>query len=62
MTSCPARRFCSPVDFDAQLADWLAVVNTRAWRALRLGTGDQCRTRAQPQPSLPLGQMRRKAS
>jgi hypothetical protein len=35
MTSCLAGRFCSPVDFDAPLADWLVVVNTRAWRALR---------------------------
>jgi hypothetical protein len=41
MTGCPAGRFCSPVDFNAQLADWLAVVNTRAWRALRSAPVDR---------------------
>jgi hypothetical protein len=41
MTSCPAGRFCSPVDFNAQLANWLAVVNTRAWRALRCAAVDR---------------------
>jgi transposase len=30
----PGRTFASPADFNAQLADWLAVVNTRPRRAL----------------------------
>ena len=30
----PGRTFASPADFNAQLADWLAVVNTRRRRAL----------------------------
>jgi transposase len=30
----PGREFCSPADFNAQLADWLALVNRRPRRAL----------------------------
>ena len=32
--SCPAGTFTSPADFNAQLARWLALVNTRPRRAL----------------------------
>jgi transposase len=37
----PGRVFASPADFNAQLADWLAVVNTRARRALGCAPTDR---------------------
>jgi transposase len=37
----PGRTFGSPADFNAQLADWLAVVNTRPRRALGCAPADR---------------------
>lgn len=37
----PGRTFASPADFNAQLADWLAVVNTRTRRALGCAPADR---------------------
>ena len=37
----PGRTFASPADFNAQLADWLAVVNTRPRRALGCAPADR---------------------
>jgi hypothetical protein len=37
----PGRRFASPEDFNAQLADWTALVNTRTRRALGCAPADR---------------------
>jgi hypothetical protein len=37
----PGRTFASPADFNAQLADWLALVNTRPRRALGCAPTDR---------------------
>ncbi|HUO36921.1 MAG TPA: IS21 family transposase [Mycobacterium sp.] len=37
----PGRTFASPADFNAQLADWLALINTRSRRALGCGPSDR---------------------
>ncbi len=37
----PGRTFASPTDFNAQLADWLAVANTRTKRALGCAPTDR---------------------
>jgi transposase len=37
----PGRHFASPADFNAQLADWLALVNTRTRRALGCAPTDR---------------------
>jgi transposase len=37
----PGRQFASPADFNAQLGDWLAVVNTRTRRALGCAPSDR---------------------
>jgi hypothetical protein len=37
----PGRTFSSPADFNAQLADWLALVNQRPRRALGCAPGDR---------------------
>ena len=48
----PGRSFASPADFNAQLQDWLAVVNTRQRRALGCPPAD--RITADRQAMLPL--------
>lgn len=56
----PGRTFASPADFNAQLADWLAIVNTRTRRALgcaptdRIGA-DKAAMLALPPVSPPVG-------
>jgi hypothetical protein len=37
----PGRTFSSPADFNAQLAEWLALVNTRTRRALGCAPSDR---------------------
>jgi transposase len=37
----PGRSFCSPADFNAQLADWLALVNQRRRRVLGCAPADR---------------------
>jgi transposase len=49
----PGRSFSSPGDFNAQLGDWLAVVNTRNRRALGCAPGDRIEADRHAMLSLP---------
>jgi transposase len=49
----PGRSFASPADFNAQLRDWTAVVNTRARRALGCSPSDRITADRQAMLSLP---------
>jgi transposase len=49
----PGRTFASPADFNAQLAEWLAVVNTRPRRALGCAPTDRIVADRQAMLSLP---------
>jgi hypothetical protein len=49
----PGRTFASPADFNAQLADWLAVVNTRPRRALGCAPTDRIVADKQAMLTLP---------
>jgi len=49
----PGRSFASPADFNAQLRDWTAVVNTRARRALGCAPSDRITADRQAMLSLP---------
>jgi len=45
---CRPHGFASPTDFNAQLADWLAMVNTRPRQALGVCPGGRCAVRLRP--------------
>jgi transposase len=49
----PGRTFAAPADFNAQLADWLAVVNTRPRRALGCAPSDRITADKQAMLTLP---------
>jgi transposase len=49
----PGRTFVSPADFNAQLADWLAIVNTRRRRALGCAPTDRIHADRAAMLSLP---------
>lgn len=49
----PGREFASPADFNRQLADWLAVVNTRPRRALGCAPADRIAADRQAMIALP---------
>jgi transposase len=49
----PGRRFASPADFNAQLAEWCATVNGRVRRALGCAPADRIAADRQAMPGLP---------